>query len=233
MSFLSSSILDQGSSQMFAHQCDRKCDGPALICDFTLLTRAQYTDHDGRRADGVKRSVLTFNGLLPGPTLVVCEGDTVQVELINNIVDGPISNADGSTSTTTLHFHGIREVGRVDQEEKVFGPWSDGVPYVNQCPIETNSTFHYTFIATRNNFNAPPGTYWYHSHVGAQRTNGLQGALVIKPRIKGRKRPTVIDKPRKYTTPCKCGNIVSLFLLSCYRSDQALITNGFVTDICH
>ena len=28
--------------------------------------------------------------------------------------------------------------------------------------------------------NAPPGTYWYHSHVGAQRTNGLEGVLVIR-----------------------------------------------------
>ena len=182
--------------QVLSHPCERECNGEPMTCYFQMITRAQHTDQHGRRADGVRRPVLTFNGVLPGPTLVVCEGDTVKVDLVNNIVDGPISNADGSTSTTTLHFHGIREVGRTDQKEKVFGPWSDGVPYVTQCPVESNSTFHYTFIATRNNFNAPPGTYWYHSHVGTQRTNGLQGALVIKP---DRKRSKVIDNPSKYT----------------------------------
>ena len=28
----------------------------------------------------------------------------------------------------------------------------------------------------------PKGTYWYHSHVGAQRSNGVFGALIIKER---------------------------------------------------
>jgi len=102
------------------------------------------------------------------------------VTLLNLIEDGPISNADGSPNTTTIHFHGIREVGRTDQTE--FGPWSDGVPYVNQCPVEKGQTFTYFFHATRENRNAPPGTYWYHSHVGAQRTNGLEGVVVIRPK---------------------------------------------------
>ena len=108
----------------------------------------------------------------------MCENDQVEVTLINLIEDGPITNSDGSPNTTTIHFHGIREVGRTDQTK--FGPWSDGVPYVNQCPVEKGETFVYFFNATRENMNAPPGTYWYHSHVGAQRTNGLEGVLVIR-----------------------------------------------------
>ena len=122
--------------------------------------------------DGHIREVLTYNNMIPGPLIKVCEGDTVHVKLINNIEDGPVTNADGSPTTTTLHFHGIREYGR----EGVFGPWSDGVPFVNQCPIESTeekNVFTYKFYAGRGtNFNAPPGTYWYHSHVGSQRTNG-------------------------------------------------------------
>ena len=86
-------------------------------------------------ADGRNRSVLTFNNQLPGPLLVVCEGDTVQVTLKNEIIDGPITNSDGSPFSTTLHFHGIREVGRRDQNEQVFGPWSDGVPF---SPLSIN-----------------------------------------------------------------------------------------------
>ena len=35
----------------------------------------------------------------------------------------------------------------------------------------------------------PKGTFWYHSHVGAQRTNGVFGAFIIK------------EKPRKNFNP--------------------------------
>ena len=31
---------------------------------------------------------------------------------------------------------------------------------------------------------SPKGTYWYHSHVGTQRTNGLFGAVIIKEKPK-------------------------------------------------
>ena len=53
-------------------------------------------------------------------------------------------------------------------------PWMDGVGFVSQPPIVPGAHFDYTFKAF------PPGTHWYHSHVGAQRTDGLYGALVIK-----------------------------------------------------
>ena len=67
--------------------------------------------------------MLTYNSRLLGPLLVVCEDDTVVLD--NQIKD----------YATTLHFHGIREVGRIDQGERVFGPWSVGVPFVTQCPV--------------------------------------------------------------------------------------------------
>ena len=28
----------------------------------------------------------------------------------------------------------------------------------------------------------PRGTFWYHSHIGGQRVDGLFGALIIKPK---------------------------------------------------
>ena len=193
------------------NQCDRKCPskgmpGYGMTCPFEFTAQARYTaDEPVILADGRNRSVLTFNNQLPGPLLVVCEGDIVQVKLINEIVDGPITNSDGSPSSTTLHFHGIREVGRTDLGEKTFGPWSDGVPFVNQCPIGKKESFTYTFKTTPpdpkvDNFNAPPGTYWYHSHVGSQRTNGLQGGLVIKPaEAYTYDDKEVIDDPSKQT----------------------------------
>ena len=149
---------------------------------------------------------------------MVCQNDVVNVKLINRILDGPITNADGSPNSTTLHFHGIREVGVKNESTgkpvegyEDYGPWSDGVPFVNQCPVpgklDDNSShhiFHYTFRAGSNpnishdDFNAPPGTYWYHSHVGAQRTNGLQGALIIKEKYK-KLYKNLIDQPRTQT----------------------------------
>ena len=37
----------------------------------------------------------------------------------------------------------------------------------------------------------PKGTFWYHSHVGAQRTNGVFGALIIKERPKAEVTPPI------------------------------------------
>ena len=53
--------------------------------------------------------------------------------------------------------------------------WSDGVPYVTQCPIlpKVNYTW-YSFDAI------PAGTHWYHSHSEFQRDDGVYGALIVK-----------------------------------------------------
>ena len=122
----------------------------------------------------------------------------MKVHLKNHVKDGPLTNSDGSPNSTTLHFHGIREVS----VGKEFGPFNDGVPFVTQCPVEFKDHFTYTFFAGRyqngkDTFNAPPGTYWYHSHEGAQRTNGLQGGLVIKER--NPEYPGAVDVPCKQT----------------------------------
>ena len=180
--------------------CDRDCTGPdhqPLTCLFSLVARDQFTDDPRRLADGRNRSVLTYNDQLPGPVLVVCEDDIVVVILENQIKNGLEEGADGST---TLHLHGVRQVGRTDQNEEVFGPWADGVPFVTQCPVHSGQKFNYTFKATKENLNAPPGTYFYHSHVGSQRTNGLAGVLVIKPRTAYTfLEEQIVDDPIKYT----------------------------------
>ena len=181
--------------------CDRDCtavDFTPMTCYFHFVARDQQTDAPQRMADGRLRTVLTYNGQIPGPLLVVCEGDTVNVTLDNQINDGPVTNSDGSPFSTTLHWHGIRQVGFSSQQ--TFGPWSDGVPFVTQCPIGKCQQFNYLFKASRENFNAPPGSYWYHSHIGAQRTNGLQGGLIIKPTDAYIfDKQEVIDDPDKYT----------------------------------
>ena len=49
----------------------------------------------------------------------------------------------------------------------------DGAAYASQCPISKYSTFKYVFKAEYE------GSYWYHSHNGIQRMDGLFGGLTI------------------------------------------------------
>ena len=51
--------------------------------------------------------------------------------------------------------------------------WMDGAAYASQCPISKYSTFKYIFKAEYE------GSYWYHSHNGIQRMDGLFGGLTI------------------------------------------------------
>ena len=100
------------------------------------------------------RSYISINGRIPGPTLIVTEGQTIIVNVKNTM-----KNQD-----TTIHWHGMLQINT---------PWMDGMPYITQCPITTNAVFQYIFKADK------AGTFWYHSHVEAQRGDGEQGALVI------------------------------------------------------
>lgn len=101
------------------------------------------------------RMIIGVNGQIPGPTLIVSEGQTVQVQVVNKLTSEGIS----------VHWHGMHQMGT---------PWMDGVGFVTQPPISPGTHFDYIFAAN------PPGTHWYHSHIGAQRTDGLYGGLVIK-----------------------------------------------------
>ena len=67
----------------------------------------------------------------------------------------------------TLHWHGL------DQKQSFF---MDGVPSITQCAIGPQDYFDYRFKAE------PVGTHWYHSHHGAQRSDGMYGAFIVRPR---------------------------------------------------
>lgn len=65
----------------------------------------------------------------------------------------------------SIHWHGMHQRG---------SPWMDGVGLVSQCPVGPSSSFSYIYEAS------PAGTFWYHSHSGAQRTDGFFGTLIVK-----------------------------------------------------
>jgi FtsP/CotA-like multicopper oxidase with cupredoxin domain len=99
--------------------------------------------------------MMSINRQLPGPPIEVCKHDLIVVDVINQI--------DGNS--VTIHWHGF-------SQQKF--PFMDGVPYVTQCPIHFGSTFRYTFEALQT------GTFFYHSHVGHQKANGIYGALIVR-----------------------------------------------------
>ena len=103
------------------------------------------------------RLAIAVNGQIPGPTLIAHEGQTVVVHVHNNLTIEGIS----------IHWHGIHQKGT---------PWMDGVGQVSQCQIGPQTSFSYMYTAK------PSGTFWYHSHSGAQRTDGFYGALIVKER---------------------------------------------------
>lgn len=142
--------------------CDRDCtDTVPMRCIFNFTIEESQMDIDGHN-----RSVLAYNKQIPGPPIVMCEGDKLEVNIQNRLED----------ENTTFHLHGIRHI---------YEPWSDGVPFTTQYPIAPGGSFTYILNAT-NFYGADPGSYtmngtfFYHSHVGSQRTDGAYGALIIR-----------------------------------------------------
>ncbi|KAK4216910.1 Cupredoxin [Rhypophila decipiens] len=112
--------------------------------------------------DGFSRDMILINGLFPGPSLEMDQGDEVEVVVHNKL---PFN--------TTLHFHGI---------EMYLTPWADGVPGITQHNIQPNDSFTYKWKATQY------GSYWYHAHHRGQLDDGMYGSLLIHPK-KGMETP--------------------------------------------
>ncbi|PNF18421.1 Laccase [Cryptotermes secundus] len=106
-------------------------------------------------ADGYERGILTINRRIPAPSIEVCLGDRIIIDIINNMPGRTIS----------IHWHGIFQQG---------SQFMDGVPMVTQCSIYESTTFRYDFYANNE------GTHFYHSHDGLEKLDGLEGNLVVR-----------------------------------------------------
>ncbi|WP_036241028.1 multicopper oxidase family protein [Mesorhizobium sp. STM 4661] len=104
--------------------------------------------------DGPHTAVWAYDGIIPGPTLRLRQGQPVRIIVENEL------NQD-----TTVHWHGIRLPNAMD-----------GVPGLTQKPIGPGTSFVYEFT--------PPdaGTFWYHPHANSlvQLGRGLAGALIVE-----------------------------------------------------
>lgn len=104
--------------------------------------------------DGRQSKAITVNGQLPAPLLRWKEGDDVVLRVSNRL-----------TEDTSIHWHGILVPFQMD-----------GVPGVSFPGIKPGKTFEYRFRVPQS------GTYWYHSHSGAQEQIGHYGPIVIEPK---------------------------------------------------
>ena len=136
---------ESGTPQPLPLQAGRNCS----TLDSSKCTNPQFVD--GK----TYRLAIAVNGQIPGPTLIVHEGQEVVIHVHNNL----------TTEGISIHWHGMHQRGT---------PWMDGVGQVTQCQIGPSSSFSYEYIAE------PAGTFWYHSHSGAQRTDGFYAALIVK-----------------------------------------------------
>ncbi|XP_076394331.1 uncharacterized protein LOC100880706 [Megachile rotundata] len=105
--------------------------------------------------DGLERMALTVNRMLPGPSIQVCQGDYVVVDVLNNI----------NSEALTIHWHGVKQKG---------SPHQDGVPNLTQCPIVYKNSFRYQFYADNS------GTHFWHAHTGAQKMDGVFGSFIVR-----------------------------------------------------
>jgi len=120
---------------------------------FTLIAEKRTVRLDS----GAVVEAWTFNGQIPGPQLVVNEGDLVEVRLVNKNIEQGV----------TLHWHGV-DVPNAE----------DGVAGMTQDAVPPGASHTYRFVVNET------GTHWYHSHQvsSVQVKKGLFGPLIILPK---------------------------------------------------
>lgn len=107
-------------------------------------------------APGMKVKCWGYNGVSPGPTIEVVEGDTVRIFVKNKLPE-----------KTSVHWHGL------------FLPnGMDGVGGLTQPHIPTGKTMVYEFTIKQN------GSFMYHPHSDemVQMAMGMMGLFIVHPK---------------------------------------------------
>jgi FtsP/CotA-like multicopper oxidase with cupredoxin domain len=152
------------------------------VLDTTLRASLGKVPIDGRRV-----TTLNYDGSFPGPTLVICAGDTLHVHLQND-----------TTEPTNLHTHGFH-VSPQANHDNVF------------VRVDPGAAFDYEYNIPPD---MPAGAYWYHPHlhmfVEPQIFAGLAGAIVQEGGLDTR--PALRHVPQRWiviqNTEIKRGRVV-------------------------
>lgn len=111
----------------------------------------------------------TYNGTMPGPVIRVTEGDTVRINLKNELPE-----------STAIHFHGLMVPNKMD-----------GVPGITQDPIKPGASFTYEFTLKNS------GSHMYHAHHNSTKQvgKGLLGAFIVAPKDASNEPTVDVDYP--------------------------------------
>ncbi|KAI9362984.1 Cupredoxin [Zopfochytrium polystomum] len=100
------------------------------------------------------RRMIGINGVWPPEAIYANIGDTLSINLRNNL-----------NVPTALHFYGLHQTG---------APQLDGFPMVNQCPIPANSNYTYTVFLNQT------GTFFVEGSYAGQAVDGLRVPLIVR-----------------------------------------------------
>ena len=118
---------------------------PTLVAEYIALPAPS----------GHVKVFASWNRGLNGPTRRVPLNATIRVTVENSLW----------SDTTTVHHHGIHQVGT---------PYFDGTMNIAQPGIAPGRKMTYEFIAW------PAGSHWYHSHSSMQLGDGLKGMFIVE-----------------------------------------------------
>lgn len=137
----------------FVHDHDQVAKGGPRVVQFTLPIVDKEIVID---AEGTKMQAMTFGGSVPGPLMVVHEGDYVELTLVNLASNSMVHNIDFHAATGAL---GGGDLTLVEPGEEVTLRWKATRPG--------------TFV-----YHCAPGGPMIPLHVVA----GMSGAIMVLPR---------------------------------------------------
>mmetsp|Transcript_57982 Transcript_57982/g.127108 ORF Transcript_57982/g.127108 Transcript_57982/m.127108 type:complete len:322 (-) Transcript_57982:1310-2275(-) len=125
----------------------------------------------------------SYNGMIPGPTIVAKPGELLKIRLKNGLAPGPGTEACSTKdklgfflnpdaicelNTTNLHVHGLH-VSPEGNADNIFVTLHSGEEHLYEIQIPENHM---------------GGTHWYHPHIhhatASQAGGGAHGAIIIE-----------------------------------------------------
>ncbi|KAK6458763.1 multicopper oxidase [Scheffersomyces xylosifermentans] len=145
-----------------------------LLCALTVAAKTHTfyfnATYVNASPDGtIERRMVGINNKWPIPTIRVKKNDRVKIHFTNLL-----------NENSSLHFHGLFQEGTNAM---------DGPDMVTQCPVAPGTTFLFDFEVKDQ-----AGTYWYHSHSGAQYSDGLRGLFIVEDDV-----PLAVDYDEEVT----------------------------------
>jgi len=122
--------------------------------------------------NGSIADLLTYNGVFPGPTIRIKQGDRLRIRFRNSLPHSNSSNVLGfPENITNLHTHGLH-VSPSGNADNIFLHFEPGEEFL----YEYDTSLH-----------EPGNLNWYHPHnhglVAEQLWGGLAGALVVEDEV--------------------------------------------------